>query len=63
MTPDQPAHPLPALTTYELAGYRRELEHSLAVIPAAAPVRTLLAQVRAEQESRIRLQRDPGTTT
>ena len=48
MTPARPAHPLSALTTYELAGDRRELEHSLAVIPATAPVRALL-QTRLAQ--------------
>ena len=29
MTVEQPAHPVHALTTYELKNYRRELEHSL----------------------------------
>jgi hypothetical protein len=67
MTPDKPPHPMPALTTYELHNYRRELEHSLTVIPATAPVRALLqtrlAEVLAEQESRARLQRGAGTTS
>jgi len=52
----QPGHPLPALATFELARYRRELEHALAALPGNAPVRGLLhdklAEVRAEQESR-----------
>ena len=30
---DPPPHPLYALTTYELARYRRELEHALAALP------------------------------
>jgi hypothetical protein len=63
MTPDPPPHPLPALTTYELTGYRRELERALSVIPGTAPVRTLLrtrlADVLVEQEARTRL-RDTG---
>jgi hypothetical protein len=67
MTPDTPRHPLPALTTYELARYRRELEHSLTVIPATAPVRALLqtrlAQILAEQETRARLKRGIGITS
>jgi hypothetical protein len=42
MTPDPPPHPLPALTTYELIRYRRELEHALTAIPGTAPARTLL---------------------
>ena len=42
MTPEsvtirQPEHPVSALTTYELAGYRRELEKTLAALPGRAP--------------------------
>jgi hypothetical protein len=63
MTPDSPPHQLSALTTYELTGYRRELEHALTAItgtaPAGALLRTRLAVVLAEQESRTRL-RDTG---
>lgn len=63
MLPAQPPHPLPALTTYELAGYRRELEHSLAVTTTAA-IRSLLqarlAEILAEQESRARLRNTAG---
>ena len=63
MTPDPPPHRLSALTTYELTGYRRELERALSVIPGTAPVvallRTHLAEVLAEQEARTRL-RDTG---
>jgi hypothetical protein len=51
----RPAHPLPALTTYELAAYRRELEHAL-TLPGAAPARDdlqhQLTAVLAEQQSR-----------
>jgi len=55
--PAQPAHPLHALTTYELSRYRRELEHALKSLPTQAPVRAQLqdklAQVMAEQDSRL----------
>jgi hypothetical protein len=65
MTIEQPAHPVHALTTYELKNYRRELEHSLKTIPAHAQVRELLqqrlAEVLAEQDSRKRLQHADGT--
>jgi hypothetical protein len=54
-----PPHPLPALTTYELARYRRELEHALAALPGQAPVRgqlqQRLAEVQAEQQSRAQI--------
>ena len=64
MTPDPPPHRLSALTTYELAGYRRELEHALTAIPGTAPVRTLLrtrlSEVLAEQEVRTRLRQTGG---
>jgi hypothetical protein len=56
MTPDQPAHPLHALTTYELQNYRRDLEHALTATPENAAARGLLneklAGVQAEQDSR-----------
>ena len=56
---EPPRHPLPALTTYELSRYRRELDHALKALPVRAPVRTLLqqrlAEVMAEQDSRARL--------
>lgn len=53
-----PPHPLHALTTYELRGYRRDLEHALATPaqPAArGPLRQRLAEVQAEQESRAKI--------
>jgi len=54
-----PKHPTHALTTYELADYRRELEHALKSVPAHAEVRELLrtrlAEVLAEQEARIKI--------
>jgi hypothetical protein len=56
---DPPPHPLPALTTYELARYRRELERALADLPGQAPVRGLLQDkltaVLAEQDSRTKI--------
>jgi hypothetical protein len=57
VTVDAPRHPLPALTTYELARYRREL--TLKRLPGHAPVRELLqqrlAEVIAEQDARTRI--------
>lgn len=51
-----PAHPLHALTTYELRDYRRDLEHALGAPPGQPGARGLLrrrlADVVAEQESR-----------
>ena len=61
-TPEQPKHPLHALTTFELSRYRRELEHALRSLPTQAPVRTQLqrklAQVMAEQDDRAKLASD-----
>jgi ribosomal protein S24E len=53
-----PAHPIPALTTYELAAHRRELEHALTLPgsgPAREDLRRRLAAVLAEQESRAQI--------
>lgn len=56
VTVTPPKHPLWALTTYELARYRRELEHAATVLPEHAAVREVLrgrlAEVLAEQQSR-----------
>jgi len=56
-TVETPEHPLRALTTYKLSRYRRELEHALKALPEHAAVRELLreklAEVLAEQESRV----------
>jgi hypothetical protein len=64
MTPDQPAHPLHELTTYELKNYRRDLEHALTTLPEHAAVRELLheklAGVLAEQESRAAIAAAPS---
>jgi hypothetical protein len=60
----QPSHPLPALTTYELRDYRRDLEQALAGLGTAGPapaardgLQARLDAVLAEQESRARLAR------
>jgi hypothetical protein len=64
MTADQvpvprPKHPMYALTTFELTGYRRELEHALSTLPGHAvareQLRQRLAEVLSEQQSRTRL--------
>ena len=55
-TVNQPPHPMHALTTYELARYRRELEHAVKGISPDAPVqadlRRKLDEVLAEQAER-----------
>jgi hypothetical protein len=57
--PDEPCHPLPAMTTYELRNYRRELEDAIKCIASDAPIqadlRRKLDEVLAEQEDRARL--------
>ena len=56
-----PPHPVPALTTYELRDFRKQLEHALAdhvigCAPIAGRLRETLAEVLAEELSRVRLQ-------
>ncbi len=58
----QPKHPLPAMTTYELHAYRREIENALVFFDAQHPVpperdglQARLDDVVAEQESRKRI--------
>jgi hypothetical protein len=55
----EPPHPLSALTTYELARYRRDLERAAEVSPRYGPVAELLrwklAEALAEQQSRTRI--------
>jgi hypothetical protein len=36
-TVEQPKHPIPALTTYELRDYRRDLERAIKGISSDAP--------------------------
>lgn len=54
-----PSHPLHALTTYEIAHYRRDLEHALTLLPEHTAVRELLqdklAEVLAEQQARAKI--------
>jgi hypothetical protein len=61
---DQPHHALHALTTFELRGYRRQLEHAIAyydknhpAAPVLADLRQRLVDVLAEQDDRARISR------
>ncbi len=61
---EQPGHPLPALTTFELRDYRRELEKAIAffdaqdpVPPVRASLQTALDDVLGEQDDRARIAR------
>jgi hypothetical protein len=55
----EPKHPVSQLASFELARYRRELQHALKTLPDHAPVRELLQQrlavVLAEQDERARI--------
>ena len=62
---DQPKYPLHALTTYELAYYRRRLENAIAFLDKQDPVpsiradlQTALNKVIAEQDDRARIAAD-----
>jgi hypothetical protein len=59
---DQPKHPIHTLTTFELRGYRGQLENAIAFFDARqppAPVRAdlhaRLDEVQAEEQSRARI--------
>jgi hypothetical protein len=59
---DPPRHPLPAMTTFELRAYRRQLESAITFFNKQDPVplardrlQAKLDAVLAEQESRARL--------
>jgi hypothetical protein len=61
---DPPKHPRHALTTFELHGFRRQLENAIAFFGTKDPVpavrdalQATLDAVTAEQESRTRLAR------
>ncbi len=61
---DQPRHPLYALTTAELSGYRRQLETAIAYFDRQHPVpavrgrlQSALDAVTAEQDDRARIAR------
>jgi len=64
--PPVPPDPLEALTTYELSRYRRQLEHALKAVPGHDPARAglqqRLADVQAEQHSRITMTAAGGQT-
>jgi hypothetical protein len=58
----KPKHPLPAMTTYELRDYRRELESAIAffdrqdpVPPARTQLQASLDAVLLEQDERARI--------
>jgi hypothetical protein len=57
--PAEPSHPVHALTTYEIARYRRELEHAIKGVSPDAPVqddlRRKLDEVIAEQAERAKI--------
>jgi hypothetical protein len=62
---DTPKHPLHALTTYELAYYRRRLENALAFLDKQDPIpeiradlQAALDKVIAEQDDRARIAAD-----
>jgi hypothetical protein len=62
VTVDQPKHPLPTMTTFELRDYRHQIERAIAffdgedpVPPARAVLRARLDAVLAEQDERARL--------
>jgi hypothetical protein len=57
-----PPHPLPALATFELAAYRRQLEHAIRSARAGQPpapdlagLHERLADVIAEQDDRAQI--------
>jgi hypothetical protein len=61
---NQPEHPLPAMTTYELRDYRRDLETAIAFYGRRTPVppgrdrlQAALDDVIAEQDDRKKLSR------
>jgi hypothetical protein len=61
---EKPKHPLPALTTYELTGYRRQLERAITFYGSQGPVPAIQAAmqarldaVTAEQDDRARIAR------
>ena len=64
MQTEMPAHPLHAMTTYELRDYRRDLEHSLISESRNPSLRDLLKRqlegVLAEEDSRARLRHAIG---
>ena len=58
----EPEHPLPAMTTYELRDYRRQLESAIAFFGRQDPVPPVRTRLRAsldavlrEQDERVRI--------
>ena len=65
VTVTRPEHPLHALTTYELAYYRRRLENAIAFLgkqdpvpPIRADLQAALDKVIGEQDDRARITTD-----
>ena len=52
----EPEHPLPAMTTYELRGYRRQLESAIAFFDRQDPVPPVRARLRASLDAVLREQ-------
>jgi hypothetical protein len=64
VTVDQPPYPLHALATFELAGYRRQLERAIAYFDAKNPIsatrddlQARLDAVIAEEDARAKITR------
>jgi hypothetical protein len=64
VTVEPPEHPLHALTTFELTGYRRQLESAIAFLDSLDPVpsargdlQARLDAVHAEQDDREKIAR------
>jgi hypothetical protein len=57
-TVDQPEHPLHALTTYELAYYRRRLENAIAFLGKQDPVPAIRDDIQADLDRAIAEQDD-----
>jgi hypothetical protein len=57
---DEPAHPLGQMTTSELRGYRRELQHAIKELkdaPVVADLQKRLDAVHAEEAARASIAR------
>jgi hypothetical protein len=57
-TVDQPRHPLHALTTFELCGYRRQLENAIRFLDAQDPVPAIRVDLQAALDGVIAEQDD-----
>jgi hypothetical protein len=58
VTVEQPEHPIHALTTYELAYYRRRLENALAFLDKQDPVPAIRADLQAALDGVVTEQQD-----